>query len=357
MITEPQPTPATMSPETSHAPAFEINFSRGFESWLRDAGVSIGCTTYQAGKVFLFGSGAQGVSIVERTFARCMGLAAGIDRFYLASLYQLWRFNNMLGPGEDYQGYDRLFVPQVGWTTGDVDVHDIGIDRDGQPVFVNTLFSCLARPSQQASFEVLWKPPFISKLAAEDRCHLNGLAMVEGAAVYVTLISQADAAEGWREHRANGGLVMNIRSNEIVCSGLSMPHSPRWYRGKLWLLNSGNGELGTVDLASGRFDPVCVVPGYARGLAFVGEYALVGLSRARNRSFSGLGLDQQLAQRKVEARCGIAVIDLRTGDQVHSVRFEGVVEELYDVAVIPAARRPMLLGFKSDEIKRMIRPE
>ena len=294
--------------------------------------------------------------LFERTFSRCMGLSANADRFYLASQFQLWRFNNMLDPGADYQGYDRLFVPQVGWTTGDVDVHDIGIDGVGRPVFVNTLFSCLARPCESASFEVMRKPPFISHLAPEDRCHLNGLAMHEGEPAWVTLISRSDVAEGWRDHRRNGGLVMDIRSNDVVCSGLSMPHSPRWWMGKLWLLNSGTGELGHVDLASETLVPSGFLPGYARGLAFSGDYALVGLSKTRNQSFSGLKLDETLSEKSAEARCGIAVVHLPSGEVRHHIRFSGLVEELYDVAVVPAAVRPMLLGFKTDEIKHMIRP-
>jgi uncharacterized protein (TIGR03032 family) len=172
---------------------------------------------------------------------------------------------------------------------------------------------------------------------------------------WVTMISASDVAEGWRDHRQHGGLVMDVRSNEVICEGLSMPHSPRWYKGRLWLLNSGTGELGHVDLASGRFEPLCFLPGYARGLAFHGRYALIGLSKARNQSFSGLKLDEELQNRNAEARCGIVVVDLQTGDLLHHMRIDGVVEELFDVTVIPSAIRPMLLGFKTDEIKRMVR--
>jgi len=336
-------------------PPFRLDFSRQFESWLGGLNASIAFTTYQAGKVFMIGIGDQGISIAERTFARCMGLAARADRLYLASLYQLWRFNNVLDAGEQYQGYDKLFIPHAGFTTGDVDAHDIGIDGNGEPVFVNTLFSCLARPSLQTNFEVVWKPPFITRLAPEDRCHLNGLAMLEGEPGWVTMIGNSDVAEGWRDHRQNGGRVMDVRSDDVVCEGLSMPHSPRWYKGRLWLLNSGTGELGRVDLKTGVFEPLCFVPGYARGLAFHGRYALVGLSKARNRSFNGLALDEALEKRNAEARCGIVVIDLETGDLLHHLRIEGVVEELFDVAVVPGAVRPMLLGFKTDEIKRMVR--
>lgn len=345
------------APDTpqAKAPPFTLNFSRQFESWFQGFNASIAFTTYQAGKVFLIGLGDQGISIAERTFARCMGLSARSDRFYLASQYQLWRFNNVLDPGEAYQGYDKLFIPHQGWTTGDVDAHDIGMDGNGEPVFVNTLFSCLARPSAACNFDVVWKPPFISRLAPEDRCHLNGLAMYQGEPAWVSMISKSDVAEGWRDHRQEGGLVMDVRSNEVVCEGLSMPHSPRWYKRRLWLLNSGTGELGHVDLDKGRFEPLCFMPGYARGLAFHGKYALVGLSRARNNSFSGLALDEQLKKRSAEARCGLVVVDLDTGDLLHHLRIEGIVEELFDVAVIPGAIRPMLLGFKTDEIKRMVR--
>jgi len=343
------------SEDAKATPQFSLDFSRQFESWLGLFNASIAFTTYQAGKVFMIGMGDQGISLVERTFPRCMGIAARDNRFYLASQYQLWRFNNVLEDTDNYQGYDRLFIPQLGWTTGDVDAHDIGIDGNGRPVFVNTLFSCLARPSDTASFEVVWKPPFVSRLGPEDRCHLNGLAMHEGEPGWVTMISEADVAEGWREHRREGGLVMDVRTNEVVCSGLSMPHSPRWYRKKLWLLNSGTGELGSVNFKTGQFEPLCFVPGYARGLAFHGKYALVGLSKARNKSFSGLALDDALAERKAEARCGIVVVDLDTGDLLHHMRISGIVEELFDVTVLHGAIRPMLLGFKTDEIKHMIR--
>jgi len=347
----------TESATAQNPPPFKLNFSRQFESWLSGFNASIAFSTYQAGKVFFIGHGDQGISIAERTFARCMGLAARDQRMYLASQYQLWRFNNVLDPGHDYQGYDRLFIPHLGHTTGDVDAHDIGIDGHGEPVFVNTLFSCLARPSVTSNFEVVWKPPFISRLAPEDRCHLNGLAMFEGEPAWVTMISKSDVAEGWRDHRADGGLVMDVRSNEVLCEGLSMPHSPRWYRKKLWLLNSGAGEFGTVDLRTGRFEPLCFVPGFARGLAFHGRYALIGLSKPRSDSFQGLALDEQLAKRNAEPRCGLVVVDLETGDLLHHMRIEGVVQELFDVAVLPGVLRPMLLGFKTDEIKQMVRFE
>jgi uncharacterized protein (TIGR03032 family) len=257
--------------------------------------------------------------------------------------------------GQQQDGYDRLYVPQVGYTTGDLDIHDMAVEANGRLVFVNTLFGCLATLSPSHSFKPLWRPSFISKLAAEDRCHLNGLALKDGRAGYVTAVGESDVVDGWRDHRANGGVVIDVNSNEIVAGGLSMPHSPRWHQGKLWLLNSGTGEFGHIDLQTGAFIPVAFCAGYMRGLYFHGDFALIGLSKPRhNKTFSGLALDENLKSRKAEARCGIQVIDLRTGDAVHWLRIEGVVDELYDVITLPGVRSPMALGFKTDEIRRVI---
>lgn len=335
-----------------------ITTSRQFLAWMAEQRLSIALTTYQIGKLFSLGLKANGeLAVFERTFNRCMGLCPSADGngFWMSSLYQLWRFENMLGPGEQADGYDRLYVPQLGITTGDCDIHDMAVDADGRLLFINTLFSCLATTSDTHSFRPLWQPPFISRLAAEDRCHLNGLAMRDGQAAFVSAVSRSDAADGWRERRADGGVLIDVASNEIVAGGLSMPHSPRWYQGRLWVCNSGSGEFGTVDLASGAFEPLAFCAGYLRGVAFHGDYALLGTSKPRhNKTFSGLPLDDALSQRDVEARCGIQVIDLRSGDAVHWLRFEGLVEELYDVIALPGVRNPSLIGFVSDEIRRLI---
>lgn len=284
-----------------------------------------------------------------------MGLCPADNGFYMSSLYQVWRFSNVLAPGQQQDGYDRLYLPQVGYTTGDLDIHDMAVDAGGRLVFVNTMFGCLSTLSETHSFKPVWRPPFVSKLAAEDRCHLNGLAMRDGRPGYVTAVHPSDVVDGWRDHRASGGVLVDVQQDAIVASGLSMPHSPRWHRGRLWLLNSGTGEFGHLELDTGRFVPLVFCAGYMRGLSFHGDFALVGLSKPRDqRTFSGLPLDDALKARHAEARCGIQVIDLRTGDAVHWLRIEGVVGELYDVIPLPGVQRPMALGFKTDDIRRVI---
>jgi uncharacterized protein (TIGR03032 family) len=287
-----------------------------------------------------------------------MGLGVSDDgrSFALATLNGIQRFDNVLRAGQATpEGYDALYAPHASWITGDLDVHDVGFGTDGRPVFVNTLFGCVATVSDGHSFRPLWIPPFLSKLAAEDRCHLNGLALADRAPRYVTAVSRSDVADGWRDKRRDGGIVVDVESGEIVAQGLSMPHSPRLHAGILWLLNSGTGELGRVDVATGRFEPVALCPGYARGLAFAGNHAIIGLSLAReNRTFAGLALDDALASRNTEPRCGLAIIDLGSGEMTHWVRIEGLIRELYDVAVLPGVRRPSALGFIADEINRVI---
>lgn len=337
--------------------SLEINSSRQFTHWMLEQQLSLAFTTYQAGKLFLLGLQPNGrLSVFERTFNRCLGLWSNGQTLWMSSLYQLWRFENVLERGQTAGGYDRLYVPQVGYTTGDLDIHDVTVEANGRVVFVNTLFGCLATTSETHSFVPLWKPPFLSKLAAEDRCHLNGVALEDGRVAYATAVSQSDVADGWRDRRHDGGCVIDVRSDEVIATGLSMPHSPRVYRDKLWLLNSGTGHFGFIDRSSGRFEQVAFCPGYLRGLSFHGDYAIVGLSKSReNKTFSGLALDENLRAGDAEARCGLQVIDLRTGDVLHWIRMEGVVTELYDVVSLPGVIRPQALGFKTDEIRRVLR--
>lgn len=342
---------------TPDEPWLQVLSSRDFPAWLAEQRLSLAFTTYQAGKLLLLGLQPDGrLSVFERTFNRCMGLYGDGQTLWLSSIFQLWRFENALAPAELYNGADRLYVPRVGYTTGDLDIHDIAVESSGRVVFVNTRFGCLATLSEQSSFTPLWRPPFLSKLAPEDRCHLNGLALEDGKARYVTAVSVSDVADGWRDRRRDGGVVIDVQTNEIIATGLSMPHSPRIYRGKLWLLNAGTGYFGSIDRASGNFEPLTFCPGFLRGLAFAGDYAIVGLSgpRGDKHTFGGLPLDEELTRHGAEPRSGLHVIDLRSGDVVHWVRLEGMISELYDVVALPGVVQPMALGFKTDEIHRLL---
>ncbi len=333
----------------------QITASRNFIDWLQAEKISLAFTTYQTSRLLLLGVKPQGgFSGFERLFNRAMGLYATSERLYISSKYQLWQLDNVLQPEQFYNSYDKLYVPRIAYTTGDLDIHDIVVDNQDRIIFVSSLLNCLATVSQKNSCTPLWKPPFISEVINEDRCHLNGLAMVEGKPTYVTTVSRSDVIDGWRDKRRDGGCVIDIASNEIIISGLSMPHSPRFYQGKLWLLNSGKGFFGVVDLDTGKFEPITFCPGYLRGLAFWKNWAIVGLSKPREKTFSGLELDENLLAKDVEARCGLMLIDLNTGTIVEWLRLEGIITELYDVQVLPGVECPMALGFQTDEISRLL---
>jgi len=348
MTTSPDPAP------------FVLTTSPGFAPWLASAGGSLAFTTYQAGKLFLLGVRPDGApSVFERSFPRCMGIAVSADgrSLAVATQIQIQRFDNVLAQGgtSPLGDHDAVYAPHAAWVTGDLDAHDVGWGADGRPVFVNTLFGCIAEVSDDHSFRPLWMPPFLSRLAAEDRCHLNGMAMAEGRPRYATAVARSNTAQGWRDHRRDGGVVIDVESNEIVATGLSMPHSPRLDDGQLWLLNSGSGELGRIDQASGCFEPVALCPGYARGLTLIGRHAVVGLSLPREAGmFQGLALDRNLADRNIEPQCGLAVVDTGNGEIIAWARIEGIVRELYDVAFLPGVRCPSAIGFRTDEVKHVI---
>ena len=334
-------------------PSISISVSSHFNDWLIETDLSLGFTTYQTNRLFFVSGQTSGrVKLHERLFDRPMGLYHTEQSLYLSTRSQLWRFYNALEPGKQYRNSDQLYIPHTGHTTGDLNTHEVVVDRNGQIIFVNTDFSCLATLSPEYSFVPLWQPPFISTLVSEDRCHLNGVALVDGTAKYVSACSATDVPAGWRPYRANGGIVMDIDTNEIIGAGLSMPHSPRWYRGKLWLLNSGSGELGY--LQDGQFTPLVFCPGFVRGLAFWEEFAFVGLSQLRSSSFTGLALEERLAADQQQAQCGVMVVDLKRGDTVHWLHFGQTIEELFDIVVLPQVRQPQALGFQGDEIERIV---
>ncbi|MFN6978035.1 MAG: TIGR03032 family protein [Gemmobacter sp.] len=336
-----------MTNDGDSAPPYAVHASPGFAGWLHAAGAALAVTTYQIGKLFLIGAPTPDtLSVSERNFDRCLGVAAGPDGMLLAGRNAIWRLANLVPAGHDIDGHDGVFVPRTAWFTGDVQAHDVGHGPGGLPLFVNTAFSCLAAIDEGSSFRSVWKPPFISALAPQDRCHLNGLACdAAGWPRYLTAAAETDAPRGWSEQREGAGVVIDAQSGETLCRGLTMPHSPRLHDGALFVLNAGTGELGRIDRAAARFDPVAFLPGFARGLAFLGGRALVGLSLPRaSPVFAGLPLERRLAEAGYAAQCAVAVVNLETGEAEHVLRLGGQVRELYDIAILPGLRRPMLVG-------------
>lgn len=246
--------------------------------------------------------------------------------------------------------HDACFLPRRSHTTGDVQIHEMAWIGD-ELWFVNTAFSCLSTRSDRNSFEVRWRPSFIDKLIPGDCCHLNGLAVRDGRVAYVTALGTTSEPGGWRANKRNGGILIDVQSNEIIAQGLSMPHSPRWYRNQLWLLQSGDGSLGTMDLSTGRYDPIVQLPGFTRGLSFLGPLAFVGLSQVReSATFSGIPLVDRLQQS--ERVCGVWVVNIETGEILAFVRFEDAVQEIFAVEVLAGIGYPDLINHDPELIGR-----
>ncbi len=340
-------------------PSVYYSMSGGLVALFQELHISVAISSYQSGKFYLLGQNPKGgLMIDERIFPKAMGICVDNQSIILASLFQIHRFENILQPGQFINHiFDACYVPRISYTTGALDTHDIGVMYNNDIVFVNTRFNCLATLSPTLGFIPRWKPSFISKIIDEDRCHLNGMAMDEGLPRYVTSVSRSDTIDGWRDRRKDGGVVIDVAQNEIVCANLSMPHSPRIYDGKLWILNSGTGELGWVDTAAGSFHPIAFCPGFLRGLAFHRNYAFIGLSKPRYARFEGLPLDEKLIEADSEPWCGMQIIDLNTGRCVEWFRIDGSVTEIYDVRILNGISCPMALGFASTDIKSLITHE
>jgi uncharacterized protein (TIGR03032 family) len=346
---------ATLSPPQSRpeAPPAPVEFryvqSEGFVALLHQLGAALLVSTYQANKLLAVRAAGNGLSTLVRTFDRPMGLAVDGPRVALGTRDQVWFFRNApdIAPRVEPAGqHDACYLPRSCHVTGDIGVHELAWAGDELWV-VNTRFSCLCTLDADYSFVPRWRPPFISALAAEDRCHLNGLAFVDGRPKYVTALGETDTAGGWRQHKPHGGCLIDVPGNAVLVRGLSVPHSPRWHDGRLWLLESGTGRLVLADPASGRWQAVAELPGFARGLAFAGPYAFVGLSKIRTTSAMEGG---PLAARRNELKCGVAVVDLRTGRAIALLEFQTAVEEIFDVQLLAGLRFPEVIGFQKEEI-------
>jgi uncharacterized protein (TIGR03032 family) len=330
---------------------------------LQELRVSLLVSTYQANKLLVVRADGGGLSTLVRTFGRPMGLAVNGRRVAVGTRNQIWFFQNApdIAPRVEPAGrHDACYLPRSCHVTGDIAVHELawahsplppggrGAGGAGEELWVvNTRFSCLCTLHRDYSFVPRWRPPFVSALAAEDCCHLNGLALVEGRPRYVTALGETDTPGGWRPGKPHGGCLVDVGSGEILSRGLSMPHSPRWHGGKLWLLESGTGQLVQVDSNTGNRESIASLPGFTRGLAIRGPYTFVGLSKIRATSaMDGV----PLARRREQLKCGVAAVDLRDGRVVSFLEFQTAVEEIFDVQVVPGLCFPEVVGFQKEAI-------
>jgi uncharacterized protein (TIGR03032 family) len=348
----PAPPPAGAAPPAAEPPpitpeSFTSSHTSNFPALLRELGISLIVSTYQAGKLIIVRAQGDELNTHFRNFFSPMGVVYQPEtgRLAIGAKHEVWEFRNQpdVAPKIEPKGEcDAAFLPRKTHHSGDIRIHEIGY-IDSELWAVNTRFSCLCTFDADNSFVPRWRPKFVSALAPEDRCHLNGMTIVNGRVKYVTCLGATDKPGGWRENKRDGGLLLDVDSGEIVLRGLSMPHSPRIYAGQLWILESGYGTISTADLKTGKTEIVAKLPGFTRGFDFHGPFAFVGLSQVRETAvFSGIPLVEQLTE--AERTCGVYVVDIRNGRIVAFLRFEGIVQEIFAVTVVPGIRFPDLIN-------------
>ncbi len=343
-------TPVLAPPQADDPAPLRAVHTPGFPALLRRLGASLLVTTYQAGKLVMVRDEGDHLNTHFRVFQAPMGMALSGDRLAIGTSLQIWEYVNVpaVAARLDPPGrHDACFLPRSCHVTGNIQIHEMAWGTGSELWVVNTRFSCLCTIDRSASFAPRGRPPFVSVLEPSDRCHLNGLAMVDGRPRYVTALGESDEIAGWRPNKVRGGLLMDIDSGDILCRGLSMPHSPRWHGGRLWVCESGAGTLGYVDQSTGRYEAVAAAPGFTRGLDFAGNLAFVGLSQVRESAvFSGIPITERLAPE--QRTCGVCAIDLTKGQVVALLRFETAVQEVFAVTVLPGHRYPDLINDDSN---------
>ena len=249
--------------------------------------------------------------------------------------------------------HDAAYLPRTTHVTGNVQIHEMGWAAD-ELWFVNTRFSCLCTRSTNHSFVPRWRPRFITELAPEDRCHLNGLAIVGHQPRFVTALGQTNEAGAWRKDKKSGGVLIDVTTDRVIADGLSMPHSPRFHQDRLWVLESGKGEIGIVDINGGSVRPIAQLPGFTRGLTFHGPLAFIGLSQVRESAhFSEI----PITDLPIEQRCsGVWIIDTRTGETIAFLKFQDAVQEIFAVEVVER-KYPELISDSATMANTFILPD
>ena len=303
---------------------------------------SLMLSTYQAGKVICLSSDGERITQLPRTFDTPMGLALNGQSLAIACKNEIVVLADSPELAHSYPRnpgcYDSLYVPRSTYYTGQLALHDLAWVGNVL-IGVNTAFSCLCVIDHQYNFKPVWQPDFISALAHEDRCHLNGMAADGKQPRYVTALGQTDMAGGWRDQKHADGVLVDVATRELVLEQLPMPHSPRLVDGELYMLLSATGEVVKVDAATGRYVVINQVNGFVRGMSHHQGYLFVGVSKLRKSHTFG---DLPLAQRK-DLICGIVAIHLASGAIVGELAYDNSCEEIYEVAVMPGKRRPNIL--------------
>ncbi len=326
---------------------FELEYTPQFAELLHSLNISVALSTYQAGKVVMISAYDKDRLIqFPRTFENAMGMALQGDKLAISAKASVEVLKNAKGLAVNYpkkpNTYDAMFVPRTTYHTGYLALHDMAY-LNNKLVAVNTLFSCLSYINEDENFTPFWQPPFIDDLKPEDRCHMNGMATENGEIKYLSALGSDNNKQSWRDNKMNGGILMEYPTGKILTKGLSMPHSPRIFNNKLYVLNSAQGELLEIDRKTGTKDVIVNLGGFARGMEMIGDYLFIGVSKLRHNSkaFSDLPIAKT-------SFAGIIAVHLPYKTIVGQAKYKMSVDEIYDVKILKNIRRPNIIGLNNN---------
>jgi len=349
---------------------FDHEYSRGFIKWFEENNCSVMFTSYKTNRTYIMNVFNNSLELRSALMARPTGITISEDTKTLAisNMGNIIRYTNSGAGTFDGNKYDAMFYPVCWHINGDTDVHDLRINKSGQLYYCSSEYNCIAKTSSESTFNIEYTPPWITKTyseilkkevpPAEDRCHLNGLVLDDATGLprYVTAACNLNYEAAWRDH-INKGVLYDIKENKFITSGLSFPHSPRFYLGKLWVLESGTGYFGYI--IDGKFQPKKFIPGFLRGLDFINNYAVVCASSDRHdAAFEHIPLGRILKSQSRDARVGIFIIDLDTYTIKEHFEFKkktnGTLPEMYDVIILPNICRPYINDLSAQSSKVII---
>lgn len=232
--------------------------------------------------------------------------------------------------------YDAICVPIGSWRTGECMLREIRLDGPSI-VAANTNFSCISRTDMRASFEPLWRPPFISALMPEDRCHLNSFATdAQGRVRFVTAFAETDTHRGYRNVPLDSGVIIDVIHDTTIAKGLGMPHSVRLYDDALYVLDSATGSLWRMNLETRAGVAMAHLPGFTRGMCRIGDSLIVGISPMRD---TAQVLNLPVFAAKADFKAALAAIDIHTGQVQGMLRLPDTIVEILDIGIVPTVRR------------------
>jgi len=323
---------------------FSSSYSPQLPELLLKLQCSIGISTYQAGKLlFISPKDENSLSMLPRSFNKPMGFELNGNKLVLATKDEVIVFEDSKDLATHYPNkpntYNSLFTPRVTFHTGQVDMHDIAFGKDGIWA-INTSFSCLCQINGSFNFIPRWQPPFITEMVSEDRCHLNGMVIIDGKPKYVTMLGKTNTAQGWRETIVDGGLLMDVETNEIILDKLAMPHSPKMHNNELYMLLSASGKVIKVNIAEKTYETIKQFDGFCRGMDIYGDFMFIGMSKLRKNSstFAKLSFSDNADT------AGIKIIHIPTKALVGELTFQTTVDEIYGLQIIPNSIRPNILN-------------